>query len=188
MRKFVMVLAVVALVGSASIAASADRGSADQAGRQTRIRGPEQEGVRTCHGGKQKLVKNKLSDAPYIFGEGPFTVVPGSAVSFSVPAGQQDTVLVTFSAEAQLRGSSELFDWIEIEIRLDGVPMEPFDLGTPTALQGGPTYVSASLQRCQRVGEGNHVVSAHVMLTDNGADEVLTGWVDDWLLSVEVND
>jgi len=138
-------------------------------------------------GGAVVKVYTKTNDAPATIGEGTgFVPVPGMArtISWGGTAGQE-TLIVTFSAEAQLRGpESGDFDWIEIEVRLDGVPMEPHDAGSPTALTGNENYGLYSGTFVKRVGPGTHTVQVFWKLVDNGANNDLSGWIDDTTLLI----
>jgi hypothetical protein len=142
-----------------------------------------------CDGGFQKRVYNRIVDQPIVFGEAAaFTKIPGAEVSFFGPGKGLDTVSVTFSAEAQLRGnvSNDLFDWAELEVRLNGVPMEPAGgPGDPMALTGTSTYNMNAAQFCGKVRRGVNNISAWTKVVDNGNDDAESVWLDDYVLRVE---
>jgi hypothetical protein len=97
-------------------------------------------------------------------------------------------VNVTFSAETQLRGiGTDLFDWSELQVRRNGVPLQPVGgAGDPLAFNGGDTYGSHAAQFCGRVGRGVHTYTVWQRIVDNGANGALSAWYDDMTLRVEV--
>jgi hypothetical protein len=140
--------------------------------------------VRSCDSGPVQRVYNRIVNTPSISGEGVDTAVPGAGL---VVYGK-GTVNVTFSAEDQLRGSTvgENYDWAELEVRLDGVPMQPAGPASdPMAITGAPTYAMNSAQFCAKIGPGRHRIQAFTRITDNGVDDNLSLWLDDYDLRVE---
>jgi hypothetical protein len=144
--------------------------------------------VFSCDGGAQKAVKNRIVSSPFTFGENPGVDIgiPGAALSIAGPARGTDTLVVTFSGETQLTGSTGTEDWMGIEVHVDGVPIKPFTaIGDVMALSGSPTWNMHSATFCTKIGPGTHRVRAFTNLVDNDADNTLGGWIDDYTLSVE---
>lgn len=146
--------------------------------------------VFNCLGGAQKRVATRINNSPFVFGENPaFVQVPGGVVTVPGPATGADVVNVDFSSEVQLRGAgADLFDWIELEVRRNGVALQPVGgPGDPLAFSGTPTYLSAAAQFCGGIRRGNHTYTVWVKIVDNGANGALSGWLDDMTLEVEVS-
>jgi hypothetical protein len=142
-------------------------------------------GVYTCNGGAQKQTLTKINVNPSTFGEGPDFDVP---IGFAVkgPKHGKDTLNITFSAESQLRGSSanDYFDWMELEVHVDGVPIQPVGpAGSPLAFTGSKEYGSHAAQFCTKIGKGKHRITVVSRLVDNGSADSLTGWLDDMTLN-----
>lgn len=148
------------------------------------------EGVFKCNGGAQRATLTKINRNPSTFGEGSDFDVPVGVV-VKGPKHGKDTLNVTFSAETQLRGSSatDYFDWMELEVRVDGVPIQPFGAaGDPLAFTGSREYASNAAQFCTKIGRGKHHVTVVSRLVDNGAADSLTGWLDDMTLNAVKSD
>lgn len=178
----VVTLAVSAVAG-ASVAATADHRS-PQAGGPLPVSKSAKVSVQRCDSGPAQRVYNRIVNQPSVSGEGPDTPVPGAAL---VVVGK-GTVNVTFSAEDQLRGSTpgENYDWAELEVRLNGVPMQPAGPASdPLAITGSPTYASNAAQFCGKLGRGRNLIQAFTRITDNGNDDNLSLWLDDYDLHVE---
>ncbi len=148
------------------------------------------EGVTTCRGGRQKRTVTKINNQYSTFGEGVDFAVPGMDLVVKGPRRGYDTLDLTFSAETQLRGSSpdELYNWMELEVLVDGSPIQPY--GTPSdplAIGGHREYGSDAAQFCTRIGRGTHTVSVVTRLVDSGADDSLTGWIDDTTLRAVIS-
>lgn len=148
-------------------------------------------GVTTCNGGKQKRTWTKANRTPYTFGEGADVLFPGMKIQLSGPAKGKDTLNLVFSAESQLRGGSDgdKFDWMELEVLLDGSPVQPY--GSPGdlfAFTGSPYYAATAAQFCTRIGKGKHTVEVRSRLVDNGTNDTLTGWVDETVLNAVVSE
>ena len=91
-------------------------------------------------GGPVEKVYTATNNEPTVIGEDPnFQPVPGMIRKFQVGCAGA-LLAVTFSAETQLRGDAGDFDWIEVEVRLDGAPMQPHDPISPTAYSGNENY------------------------------------------------
>ena len=141
-----------------------------------------------CDGGRNINMRSRIVDSPFVFGETAVNAqdqaVPGAQLLVNGPASGTDTLLVTFSAETQLTGG-ETFDWIGLEVHRNGVPIEPFTaVGDVVAIASEPSWNGNSLQFCTKVGAGSHLIKVFANLQDNGADDSLSGWLDDYLMSV----
>jgi hypothetical protein len=188
------VIAVATLATAGAAAAGTLGGSSAQAGGEAASKALASSGATSvsafaCDGGAQKRVYNRSVNSPVVFGEtAGFVKVPGAQVLLAGPAHGRDTLSVTFSAETQLRGNAanDQFDWSELEVRLDGVPMQPTGgAGDPMALTGSPYYAMNAAQFCGRVGRGVHSITVWQKIVDNGTDNALSVWLDDYLLRVE---
>lgn len=188
MKRFtgVSFLTALALVIFATSAASQQGGPAGAP-----VPGPSTDAVFGVQGGVAKSVVVKIQDNVQIYGETPtgsdpagFSHVRGGAINRNVPRGTADTFLVEFTAECQLRGGPGLFDWLELEVRVDGVPIEPHgDAGDPVALCADDNYNSLGHQFAARLGEGFHEFRVWIKIVDNGTNEALQAWIDDWTFS-----
>jgi hypothetical protein len=140
-----------------------------------------------CNGGAQKAVRSTLTNQYTTFPEGPGIALAGPVVVG--PAKGADTINVTFSAESQLRGTTDDYDWIELQVLLDGRPMQPVGpADSPMALTGSTKYAMTTAQFCGRIGPGRHSLRATARIVDNGTNNTLTGWVDDWVLKAEISE
>lgn len=192
-RKLFAGAAVTTLALSTASVALAAGGAGPQAGGPTETGrkaalARSTDGVQVCNGGKQKAIQTKTNNQYSTFGEGADFLVPGATITFKGPKKGKDTINVTFSAEAQLRGSTpgDNYDWIELELLLDGTPIQPFGpADSPMAFAGAPTYGMQAAQFCTRVGKGWHTVEVRTRIKDNGNADTLTGWIDDTALVVE---
>lgn len=180
--------ALVMSSGSLALAAGDDGGSHHaQAGGAARasVTAPT---VFACDGGAQKAVKNRIVSSPFTFSEAPGVDIgiPGAAVSIDGPARGTDTLVVTVSGETRLSGSTGTQDWIGLEVKVDGVNIKPFTAaGDVMAFSGSPTWNLHSATFCAKVGPGTHSVRAFTNLADFDTDDTLSGWIDDYTLSVE---
>jgi hypothetical protein len=179
--------ALVLSSGSLALAAGGNGGShqAQAGGSTVEATAPA---VFACDGGAQKAVKNRIVSSPFTFAENPGAdiAVPGAAVSVAGPRAGADTLVVTFSGETQLTGSTGNQDWIGLEVHVDGVPIRPFTAaGDVMALSGSPTWNMHSATFCTKIGPGTHRVQAFTNLADFDTDDTLGGWIDDYTLSVE---
>ena len=142
-----------------------------------------------CDGRAQKAVHHRIVNQPFTVGELPdFSYVPGTTLAVAGPSTYADVVSVTFSGEGQLRGTTDLYDWAQLEVTLDGVPMQPTDPGSPLALFGSPTYGSFAAQFCAPIRSGTHVIRVRTKTIDNGTDNALSSWLDDYVLKAEISD
>ena len=178
----------IALAGAAALATIAGAGMASavsaggdsaQAGGSDSVGSAASVTAFRCDGGSQKAVYNRIVNQPFVFGEGATVAVPGAGLALAGPA------------ETQLRGntSNDQFDWAELEVLLDGVPMQPAGPpGTPMAITGSSTYAMNAAQFCGRVREGQHTIRVVSRIVDNGNDDTLSTWLDDYVLRVEVSE
>ncbi|MFQ5456598.1 MAG: hypothetical protein ACE5EA_10440 [Nitrospirota bacterium] len=135
----------------------------------------------TVNGGKVKKTRTKINDAPTTRGEGDFLALPGAVIAFNVPRGK-DTFIVTFSGECRLTNASPN-DWVEVEVRLDGVPMKPSSPGNPMAFCSDDNWEMHSATFAKRVPAGSHTIQVFWKLVDLAPFAVLSGWLDDWTLN-----
>ena len=145
--------------------------------------------VVTSHsGGAVKAIRAKVGDTPTTIVEPGglgFTALPGASVTYTVPAGTTDTLVVTFNAECRLTSPTPPGDWIEVEVRLNGTPMRPDDIMAFCAdddwEENMATWVSG------RIKGGAHTVAVFWKMTDNLPDDVLSAWFGDWTLTLWVS-
>jgi hypothetical protein len=178
-------------LGGAAVAADATRGAQATGSTPNRSSATAALPAVQCNGGAQKAVRTTLDNQFVVFGEGGDFILPGATVTLAGPSVGADTVNVTFSAEAQLRGSTpgDNFDWAEVEVLLDGLPMRPFGpADSPMALNGSPFYHMNTAQFCGRIGAGTHRLQVRLRLADNGTPDTLVEWIDDWVLKAEVSE
>jgi len=141
-----------------------------------------------CSGGAFKRMQAVGSNSPTtIDGTAQVTLTP-TPLTVVGPAKGTDTLLLTWTAESQLRGNTKgsNFDWIKGLISVNGVAVT--DNGVDQlALSGASTYGSNGTQVCLRVGKGVHRIrlAAKVVNTSGQAE---SAWLDDWLLRVDVLD
>jgi hypothetical protein len=111
-----------------------------------------------------------------------FVAVTGATRTVAVPAGTQDTVVVTFSAECELLPSAnDGNDWVAVDIRDNGVSI----VGNgDTSFCGGEDYNQNSIQAVRRLGAGNHTISVFFKTTKATKE----AWLDDWALTILQSD
>lgn len=176
----VAVLAVALPILAQKTAPALKQDGSPDAGR----RDPSRVQAVTVDGGPVEKMYTATNNEFTLIGEDPnFVPVPGMIRKFQVGCAGA-TLGVTFSAETQLRGDAGDFDWIEVEVRLDGAPMQPHDSGSPTAYSGNENYSMNSGTFVQRVGPGEHTVQAFWRLVDNQENNNLSGWIDDTTLLI----
>lgn len=193
MMKKLMVggVAAAVAVSTGSLAMAAGGGETQTSGGpgvHARTSGP----AIACDGGAQKKVLNRISSTPFTFDETAATyLVPGAAAKVKGPKHGVDTLSITFSAEAQLSGSTagdHLYDWMGLEVLVDGSPIKPYTASPDVlAITGGNTYDSQAAQFCTKVGPGKHLVEVRTNLHDGNGNDNLVGWLDDYTLRVEVS-
>lgn len=184
------VAALATIAGAGMASAGSGGGDSAQAGGSDRVGSAANVTAFRCDGGAQKAVYNRIVNQPFVFGEGATVAVPGAALALNGPFFGADTLSVTFSAETQLRGnaSNDQFDWAELEVLLDGVPMQPVGpAGSPMAITGASTYAMNAAQFCGKIREGQHTIRVISRIVDNGNDDALSTWLDDYVLRVEVS-
>ena len=184
------VAALATIAGAGMASAGSGGGDSAQAGGSDRVGSAANVTAFRCDGGAQKAVYNRIVNQPFVFGEGATVAVPGAALALNGPFFGADTLSVTFSAETQLRGnaSNDQFDWAELEVLLDGVPMQPVGpVGSPMAITGSSTYAMNAAQFCGKIREGQHSIRVVSRIVDNGNDDALSTWLDDYVLRVEVS-
>jgi len=140
-----------------------------------------------CNGGALKHSYTIGSNDFQLVGPVPTQSLSATSLTFAGPPSGTDTVMVTFSAETQLRGITDgsNFDWIEGQVNLDGVPIT--DVGpSQLALTGSPDYSSNAFQACVKVGPGIHRLTPRAGVVTNGSSTGETGWIDDWVLRADV--
>ena len=142
-----------------------------------------------CDGGRSKQLKTRIANTPWTFGETGVNQsdqdVPGATLKIPGPRRGTDTYLVTFSAETQVLGGDDN-DWMGLEMHVDGTPIEPYTAaGDVLAFTAQPGWNSNSMQFCVKLGKGAHTVQASANLSDYLDDANLTGWLDDYTLSVQ---
>jgi hypothetical protein len=179
----VATLAVLGAAG-ASVAGTTDHRSAQAGGSTAAAKLAGKVEVQRCDSGPAQRVYNRIVNQPSLSFEGADTNVPGA----NLVVHGKGTINVTFSAEDQLRGSTEgeHFDWAELEVQVDGVPLQPAGgPGDPMAITGAPTYAMNSAQFCGKLGRGFHKIQVVTRITDNQTDDNLSLWLDDYVLHVE---
>ncbi len=146
--------------------------------------------VINCNGGRNINMRSRIVNTPFTFSETATNAadipVPGAAMVVKGPKKGRDTLLITFSAEAQLGGSTDdLSDWMGLEVHLDGNPIQPYTAaGDVVAFTSQPDYNAHSLQFCTKITRGKHKLQVFTNLFDSTTDDTLSGWIDDYLLSV----
>jgi hypothetical protein len=145
-------------------------------------------GPATCHGTAQEASLVRMNDIPENLVElAAFAPLPGAMLSFQTPMNDADQILVTFTAEARVQGQPVDYvapvDFLQVQILLDGVPMNPLNDLSFTTDAGQANAARA----CHRVGPGNHTVQVQWLLVDQDGNNVLTGTIDDWLLEVRIS-
>ena len=141
-----------------------------------------------CDGGRQKNIRTRIANTPFQLNETPTgvdTAVPGANLSFSGPTAGTDTVVVTFSGETRLFGG-EPDDWMGIEVKLDGTNIQPYTAaGDVMALNSEDSWNMHSAQFCVTVKPGPHRLQVFTNFQDNGTDNALSSWIDDYTASFE---
>lgn len=189
-RKIIVGAAATTLaLSSAGLALAA--GGNDPQGKPSGVRAKTltPEGAHKCDGGKTLQTWNRIVSSPYTFGEGPAVDVPGAALTFKGPKYGKDTISIAFSGETNLYGSTdsdERWDWMGVEVYVDGVPIQPYTAaGDVYAFAGPGGYDSHAAQFCTKVGPGEHKIRVKLNLKDQLNDDSLSGWIDDYTLHVE---
>lgn len=134
-------------------------------------------------GGAVKRVLASTQDQPLFTTSTSFSAIPGASKSVVVPAGTTDLAIVTFSAECQLINASGAQDWVWLEIRDNGVPMEPTrdpTASSPIAFCSDQGWSMNSIQAVKKLGAGTHNIQVYWKV----ATGYHKGRLDDWALVV----
>jgi hypothetical protein len=178
--------ALVASSGGLALASAGD-GNA-QSGPAAAARATDGTNVIRCDGGRQKNIRTRIVNTPFQLNETPTgvdTPVPGANLSFVGPTAGTDTVVVTFSGETRLFGG-EPDDWMGIEVKLDGANIQPYTaVGDVMALNSEDSWNMHSAQFCVTVKPGRHRLQVFTNFQDNGTDNSLRSWLDDYTASFE---
>jgi hypothetical protein len=142
----------------------------------------------SCDGEQNVNMRSRIVNVPFTFSETATNAedqaVPGAGLTVKGPRRGRDTLLITYSAETQLSGG-ETFDWMGLEVHKNGNPIEPFTAaGDVLAFTSEPSWNANSMQFCTKIGPGLHTLQVYANLQDNGADNALGGWLDDYTFSV----
>lgn len=188
-RKLIIVgAASAALVASSGGLALASAGDRNAQGGSAASASPATVSVIKCDGGRQKNIRTRIVNTPFQLNEtltGVDTPVPGASLSFTGPTAGTDTVVVTFSGETRLFGG-EPDDWMGIEVKLDGVNIQPYTgAGDVMALNSEDSWNMHSAQFCVTVKPGPHRLQVFTNFQDNGTDDALRSWIDDYTASFE---
>jgi hypothetical protein len=173
-------LAAALAVGSAVYALSGDDPEGTSAAQ------PEL--VTSCNGGAQKAVLVRTRDTEQTLAtEGVDTPVADMTINRFVPAGDADTFVVSFSSQTELNGAGT-DDSIEVQVLADGVAMAP--VGS-VSFAGTAQRESHAAAFCRRLSGGasgtTYTFTVTWRLFDAGANNSLTGILDDTTLHVEVS-
>ncbi|MDI1462915.1 hypothetical protein QEZ54_18215 [Catellatospora sp. KI3] len=149
-------------------------------------------GLTACNGGVQEASYVRMQDVPTGLAEnGAFLPLPGATVPVNIPAGDSDQLVIIFSAEARLQGQALTYvapmDFLQVRILVNGVAIGPNDLTFTTG-----AGESDATQACRRVTAPAaaamvYTVTVEYLIVDQGANNALTGVLDDWTLNVQVS-
>jgi len=118
-----------------------------------------------------------------------WVTLPGSQLTWVVPAGSTELFNVAFSAECRLfNGGAD--DWLRIRI-IDvtggvATPLEPYD--GQQAFCSADSYATHKGNWVRRAGAGTHTLYVQFWILDGGAAEALSAWIDDWTFELVVYD
>lgn len=143
--------------------------------------------ARSCNGGRHKYSRTKTANQFQILSGAAQQDLLAEPLVVAGPSTGRDTLLLTFTAETQLRGNSanDQFDWILGVLTVDGVPVTDVGLDQQ-ALSGSSTYSSNAMQACVRIGPGLHKIQAKAAVVDNGTATAEEAWIDDIVLRADV--
>jgi len=149
-------------------------------------------GLTVCNGGAQESSLVRMNDLPANLVEnGVFAPLTGAAIAFTTPANDTDQIMVTFSAEARLLGQPLTYavpaDFVQVRVLLDGAQMMPANDLTFTTDTGQANATEACKRTAAAAVAVVHTVTVEWMIVDQGANNLLTGTIDDWTLHVEIN-
>lgn len=143
--------------------------------------------ARSCNGGAHKYSRTKIANEFQVLSGPAQQNLLSTPLIVKGPARGRDTLLLTFTAETQLRGNTanDQFDWILGVLTVNGVPVT--DVGPDQqALSGSSTYSSNAMQACVRIGPGYHKIQAKAAVVDNGTPTAEEAWIDDIVLRADV--
>lgn len=176
--------ALVVSTGGLALASVGDRNA--QGGSSVSARSVGDVNVIKCDGERQKNFRSRIVNTPFQLSETPTgvdTLIPGAQLALTGPAAGTDTMLVTFSGETRLFGG-EPDDWMGIEVKLDGVNIEPYTAaGDVMAINSEESWSMHSAQFCTRITPGPHRLQVFTNFQDNGTDNTLSSWIDDYTAS-----
>ncbi|MBV1850063.1 hypothetical protein [Catellatospora tritici] len=195
-KRMVAVLATLAAI--LAVGAGATPGSAAPAATrlaaavEDRAVDAQPVGLTACNGGAQEASFVRMQDTPTgLVENGAFAPLPGASIPVNIPAGDSDQLVIIVSAEARLQGQTVTYtapmDFLQVRILINGVPVGPNDLSFTTG-----AGESDATQACKRVSApaaaaAVYTVSVEWLIVDQGANNVLTGTLDDWTLNVQVS-
>ena len=176
--------ALIASTGGLALASAGDRNA--QGGSSVSARSVGDVNVIKCDGERQKNMRSRIVNTPFQLSETPTgvdTLIPGAQLALNGPASGTDTVLVTFSGETRLFGG-EPDDWMGIEVKLDGVNIQPYTaVGDVMAINSEDSWNMHSAQFCTPITPGVHRLQVFTNFQDNGTDNTLSSWIDDYTAS-----
>jgi hypothetical protein len=124
---------------------------------------------------------------PAVRVEGQYQVVPGMTTLITVPQARgSDLIIVTFSGECRLSGTTGNNDRLQVQIRADNVPLEPTG---PTTTDGvafcsDDRSSSNSIQAAMRLDPGPHRIQVFWKLVDMDTNDVLVGQLAHYALVI----
>jgi hypothetical protein len=140
----------------------------------------------TCNGGGLKSVKTVRTDSYFPYYEGGTSPISGATVNVAGPARGKDTVVVTFTGTTSLLNTTPGdYDSANLQARVDGTALAP-GKDWQLAIASTEEYQPASAQFCGRIGSGTHAIKLFMQFRDQGNDDPLGAFLDDWSMKVEV--
>lgn len=136
-------------------------------------------------GGVVKSIQKVTQNSPTLTSSRTYVDLPGASRFVFVSTGT-DLINVTFTGECRLINGLPPNEWVEVRVLLDNVPMQPNDLGSPTAFCSANGYAMHAAIWGQRVGgPAFHFVRLQWRIN---AAVAHPGWLDDWTFEVAVAD
>ena len=133
------------------------------------------------------VAKHVYTAATADFQAGTLAYAPlaGAVRTINVPAGG-DTIVVTFTAECVLKGSTDPeANWVEVLITDNAVPILPTNVGAdPLAMCSNENFTSAPVTAVKRLAPGSHTIRVSFKI-NKGNDDSLTAFLDDWSFVIE---
>lgn len=151
--------------------------------------GPGVASANGTSGGPIKFTRSIAENAPTSIGETADYVLikgpaAGSEARFTLnldAGGVNDDWILQFSGECRLFGSDENNDWVDVQIRFDGMAVQPLNGGTPLGFCSDNNYEAHSITGIvEHVPTGPHTVEVFWKLQDGVPTATLTGRMDDW--------